>query len=120
MNPASLARLLLLSAESVLRRPTGPPRDEPRERHQGRPGERAFDQASLGTCRPANFLNNAIILSSERAEEVSAAAQDQVRNLQQSGGHDEEAEKEVEGREQEWTGHGQRAEEYADPRGREV
>ena len=56
----------------------------------------------------------------ERAEEISAAAQDQVRNLQQSGGHDEETEKEVEGREQEWTGHGQRAEEYADSRGREV
>lgn len=56
----------------------------------------------------------------ERAEEVPAAAQDQVRNVQQGGSDDEEAEEKVEGREQEWPRHGQRAEEHADPRGGEV
>lgn len=56
----------------------------------------------------------------ERTEEVPSAAQDQVRNVQQSGRDDEEAKEKVEGREQEWTRYGQRAEEHADPRGGKV
>lgn len=59
MNSTSSA-VCLLSVESVLRRPTGSPRDEPRERHQGRPGE--CSPPASGYQATAGFLNNAIIL----------------------------------------------------------
>lgn len=62
--------------------------------------------------RPGNGL-------SERAEKVSSATQDQIRDLQQGGRYHEEAKKKVQSGEQERPRYGQGAEEHADPRGGE-